>query len=107
MLLNKQNFAKAIKPKSKVIKVGDVEVKIQALSIQEQINLEKANENKDDGSPIFELVRRCCVDDKDECFLDDDMIKSMPGNIVISIFKECLEINNLNEKDIDATAKNS
>lgn len=109
MILNKENYKSIIKRKSEIVKIDNVEIKIKALSIKQQIEIEKLNnsDNNEDSLLMFELLKMCCVDDNDEVFLTDEIINTMSSTFVLKLFDKCLRINNLGEKDVEAIAKNS
>lgn len=106
MLLNKDNVKKFIKRKSKVIQFDDFEIKIIAMTIEQQLMIEKGNKEKD-GNMIFNLLKFSCVDENDDLFLSDDIINEFPSNFVLQLFEECLNLNNLAESDLENKAKNS
>ena len=109
MLLDKNNFDSLVKRKTKVIKCDGFEVKIQALLIQDQIEIEKLNakDNKEDNELVFLMLKLSCINDSGELILDDNNVKKLPSNIALHIFSECLKINGLSNDELEARAKNS
>lgn len=108
MLLNKDNFKDVVKRKVKIIKCGEFDVKIQALLIEDQLQIEKLNNDKqEDNQLVFLMLRLSCVDDNNAPVLDDDNVKKLPSDVALKLFDECLKLNGLNGKELEERAKNS
>lgn len=90
-------------------KWGDV--KIKSLSINDQIEFEKINaEKKSDSDVIFKMLLLCCIDDNNKpLFEESDLpaLKNKSSVAMLKLFKECLDLNSLNEHDLENKAKNS
>ena len=82
-LLNKDN-AKLIQRKSKTVSFEeyDLDIKLMALTLSQQLDVEETNK---DNQKAFVLA----------------------ADLTIKIFKECLQLNHLVEKDLEKLAKNS
>lgn len=88
------------------IKEYDLQINLCAMSLKDQLHLEdnsKDNKNKF----IANMLLNCCVDEHgDKLFDSCDEVEQLPADLTLIIFKECLKLNNLGEKDIENIAKN-
>lgn len=113
MLLTKEQIFACEDIRSKVVNIpqwkGDV--KIRVMSIADQIEFEALNKDKkSDTDIIFAMLSLCCIDNEGNKLFDKkDLpeIKKKSSAVILKLFKECLDLNSLNEKDLDIKAKNS
>ena len=107
-LLNKDN-AKLIQRKSKTVSFEeyDLEVKLMALTLSQQLEVEETN--KDNQSAfVLSMIQYSCVDENNAPLFDSvDDVANLPADLTIKIFKECLQLNHLVENDLEKLAKNS
>ena len=87
------------------------EVRIKALSIRDQLSFEKeaADKNQDESNLMFNLILKCCIDEKGELlFNEEDLeaIKDKSADVIVHLFKEILKINHINQDEVDGLAKN-
>ncbi len=108
MLLTKQNV-KGIKCKNTVLRIDeyDMEINLRAMSLSEQLEVEeKSKQNK--NLFISQILKNCCVDDQGQQLFDTiEDVESLPADLTLLIFKECLKLNGLGDKDVEKLAKNS
>lgn len=80
------------------------------MTIADQIEFEAMNKDKKHESDIiFSMLSLCCIDDNGEkLFCKDDLpeIQKKSSSVILRLFKECMDLNALNEKDLDTKAKN-
>lgn len=85
-------------------------IKIKALDFSQQIEFEKCKKQiTDDSELILLMLKMCIVDENNNAIFDDSTISTLRhknSNSLFKLFKECLEINALDEKSVDNTAKN-
>lgn len=113
MLLSKGQIFASEDIQSKIINVpqwnGDVKIKV--MSIEEQIEFEKLNkEKKHESDVIFAMLYLCCVDEDGNKLFDKKDLPEMQKKssaVILKLFKECLDLNSLNENDLEKQAKNS
>jgi|SRR3954463_5993545 len=106
MILNKHNFNK-IQKKTTVVecKDYDMEVKIEALSLQDQLEIDdliKADMNM----YIKEMVSRCCVDENGARIFGVEEVKNLPADMIVQVFHACCTLNKLGTNDVTKAAKN-
>lgn len=111
-LLNKHQFLAKddFEYKDVYIKELDGEIRIRALSVEDQLSFEQNAPNLEDGSELmFSLILKCCVDkDNNLLFEESDLkdIKKKSANVIITLFQEILKINQLSQDEVDTLAKN-
>jgi hypothetical protein len=95
MLLNKHN-----------VKEYDLDINLRAMSLLEQLSVEENSKlNKD--LFISQILMNCCMDENgDQLFDSIKDVESLPADLTLAIFKACLSLNNLGEKDVEKLAKN-
>ncbi len=108
MKLTRDNVKGLLTRKSKEVKVGDYEIRIIEMTIPQQLEVEKILQDKKNNSDLlFPVLKFSVVDENDQPLLDDDIINSLPAGTASSIFKHCIEINSITEKELEDRAKNS
>lgn len=108
MLLSKGNFNEIVKRRSKVVECSEFDVKIQSLLIEDQLQIEKlSNEKQEDNQLVFLMLKLSCIDDDNNLVLDDENVKKLPSDVALKLFDECLKLNGLGGNEIEQRAKNS
>lgn len=108
MLLSKGNFNEIVKRRSKVVECPEFDVKIQSLLIEDQLQIEKlSNEKQEDNQLVFLMLKLSCIDDDNNLVLDDENVKKLPSDVALKLFDECLKLNGLGGNEIEQRAKNS
>jgi hypothetical protein len=106
MLLSKDTL-KDIKKKSTVINVYGVDVKLCSMSLSQQLQIEE-NSKQDKNLFVSQILMNCCVDENDKpVFTSREDVESLPADFTLIVFKECLALNGLGDKDVEKMAKNS
>lgn len=87
------------------------EVRIRSLSIADQIEFEKlaSSENLDQATLMFNLIIKCCVDEEGDLLFEESDTKLLQGksaDVIVTLFKEILKINNINPDEVEDLAKN-
>ncbi len=99
--------------RSKIVSVPEWggDMKIRTLSIADQIEFEKSNKNKKhDSDAIFTMLTLCCVNEEGNRMFDKqdlEALQSKSSAAILRVFKECLDLNSLNDGDLEKQAKNS
>lgn len=107
MKITKDNVANLAKRLSKVVCVGEYEVRIIQMSIPQQIEIEEVSKNKKSSAEIIApMLKFCIVDDDNNQLLDDNLVNNLPANVATELFKHCVEFNSLSEKELEERAKN-
>ena len=93
------------------IKGLDGEVRIRALSIEDQIAFEKlaAADELDQASLMFSLIIKCCVDEKGALLFEEsdaEFLKEKSADVIVTLFKEILKINHIDPDEVEDLAKN-
>lgn len=104
MLINKNNLHN-LKRKEALFesKDYDVEIKLIAFTLENQLNLETEDNNKF----FCNVIRLSCVDENNQyLFKDNQEVKQLPSDLARELFYKCLELNNLGNKSIENIAKN-
>jgi hypothetical protein len=108
MKLTKDNVKGLFDRKTKEVKVGGYEIRIIEMTIPQQIEVEAIlKDNKSNAALIAPVLKFSVVDDNNELLLDDEMIKSLPAGTAATLFKHCIELNSITEKELEDRAKNS
>ena len=111
-LLSKKKFLESneYEYKDVYIKQLDGEIRVRALSIKDQLAFEETATGNDDQSELmFQLILKCCIDEDGELmFKEEDVnnLKEKSADIIVTLFKSILSINNINQEEIDNIAKN-
>jgi len=111
-LLNKHQFLAKddFEYKDVYIKELDGEIRIRALSVEDQLAFEKDASELEQGSELmFSLILKCCVDENNNTLFEEtDLkdIKKKSANVVVTLFQEILKINRIGQEEIDDLAKN-
>lgn len=108
--LNLNDIEKIDDVKTKVIDVWDGQIKIKQMGFADQIQYEKdRNKITDDSDVILALLKYCIVNEDNTPVFNDDNIKVLKtknASCLFKIFKECLELNSLDQDSVDKNAKN-
>ncbi len=108
MKLTRDNIRGLLKRKTKEIKVGEFEIKIIEMTIPQQLEVEAILQAKKSPSDLLiPVLKFCIVDDDNQPMLDDETVKDLPAGTAASIFKHCIELNSITEKELENRAKNS
>jgi hypothetical protein len=108
MKLTRDNMQGLLKRRTKEIKVGEYEIKIIEMTIPQQLEVESILQNKKSNSDLLiPVLKFCVVDDDNQPMLDDEMVKGLPAGTAATIFKQCIELNSITEKELENRAKNS
>lgn len=111
-LIDKNKFLEAAENEYKDVYIKELggEVRIQALSIEDQIKFEEQTaNNKSHSELVYSLIVNCCIDEEGNKLFEEadiDTIKKKSAHVVIKLFQEILKINQLQEDEIDRLAKN-
>ena len=105
-LLNKNNF-KNLQKKTSIVecKDYDTEIKIQALSLQDQLEIDDLIKT-DMNSYIKEMVSRCVIDEDGSKVFTTNEVESLPADLIVSVFQACCKLNKLGTHDVTDAAKN-
>lgn len=105
-LLNKHNF-KALQKKTSIVecKDYDTEIKIEALSLQDQLEIDDLIKT-DMNSYIKEMVARCVIDEDGVRVFSVDDVESLPADLTVLVFQACCKLNKLGTHDVTDAAKN-
>lgn len=113
MLLDFNTISKVEDVKTKIIdmqKEWGGDIRIKAFNFSKQIEFEKRKSNvKDDSDLILIMLEMSIVDENDEPIFNKDnieVLKKKNSQALFKIFKECLQINALDESGIEDKAKN-
>jgi len=112
VLLNKDDILKARDSKYLVVNVPEWggDVKLKTMSVAEQIQYEKLQEDKDNNSLILNMLIFCCVDEDDnKLFEKEDLVElqKKSAHPICHLFREALKLNSLSQKNVEEGAKNS
>ena len=111
-LISKKKFLESndYEYKDIYIRQLDGEIRVRALSIKDQLAFEELATGHDDQSELmFQLILKCCIDENGELmFNEEDVInlKEKSADIIVTLFKAILNINNIDQKEVDDLAKN-
>lgn len=110
MLLTKENASAALlkSRKSKIVECGEFEVRVAALTISQQLIIEKVSQGTEDKSMLIcHMLSLCCVDgDGNPIFDSPEEADKFPAEIAIKLFNECLAISAIEEGALEDKAKN-
>jgi len=88
----------------------DGEIRVRALSIKDQLAFEELASGHDDQSELmFQLILKCCIDEDGELMFDEEDVinlKEKSADIIVTLFKAILNINNIDQNEVDNLAKN-
>ncbi len=108
MKLTKENLKGLLTRKTKEIKVGEYEIKIIEMTIPQQLEVENILKDKKNNTElIVPVLKFSVVDEDNQPILDDEIIKRLPAGTAATIFKQCIELNSISEKELENRAKNS
>lgn len=108
MKLTKDNVKNLTNRRSKIIHVGEYEIKIIEMTIPQQLEIESIlKEKKSNSDLIIPVIKFSVVDDNNQMLLDDEIINNLPAHVAAELFKHCIEFNSIDEKDLENRAKNS
>lgn len=108
MKLSKANIKGLLNRKSKEVRVGEYDIRIIEMTIPQQLEVEKILKDKQSNADLLlPVLKFSVVDDNDQPLLDDETINSLPASIAANIFKHCIELNSITEKELEDRAKNS
>jgi hypothetical protein len=111
-LISKKKFLESndYEYKDIYIRQLDGEIRVRALSIKDQLAFEELATGNDDQSELmFQLILKCCIDEDGELmFNEEDVInlKEKSADIIVTLFKAILNINNIDQNEVDNLAKN-
>lgn len=107
MKLNKDNLKGLLSRKSKEVNVGGYDIRIIEMTIPQQLEIERILKDKQSNADLLAPVLKfSVVDDNDQPLLDDETINALPASIAANIFKHCIELNSITEKELENRAKN-
>jgi hypothetical protein len=88
----------------------DGEVRVRALSIKDQLAFEELATGNDNQSELmFQLILKCCIDEDGEFLFNEkdvEALKEKSADIIVTLFKAILSINNIDQDEVDQLAKN-
>lgn len=111
-VINKQQFLDSCGTEHKDVHIAKLggSIRIKTMSLEEQINFEKATSNlKNHSEIVYELLLICCLDENNNPLFvkeDLDLIKKKSANVLLEVFNEIIKINRLDQSEIDELAKN-
>lgn len=107
MKLTKDNMKGLTSRTSKTITVGEYEIRIIEMTIPQQLEIERIIQAKKSNSELLlPVLKFSVVDENDNPILDDDTINSLSANTAATIFQECIALNSISDKELEARAKN-
>lgn len=111
-LLNKDDFFAIIDSRYTTVKVGNGEIRLKSMSIEDQLSYEKDLQNKDNYNRdlVLGLIMRCCVDENDnKLFSIDDLenLQKKSTDLILKVFNAAKDLNDLKQDELEAQAKNS
>ncbi len=110
MLLNKNNLQELLinKRQSRIVSIDDFDVRLLAMTLDQQLKIEAlSKESKGNNHLVNAMLQFSCVDEAGSpLFGSDDEVNSIPANIAVRLFTECLAINGIDDKALESKAKN-
>lgn len=108
MKLTKDNVSKLSDRRTKVVNVGEWEIKIIEMTIPQQLQVEEVIRDKKSNSDlIVPVLKYSVVDDDNNLIFDDETINTLPAGLAANLFKHCIEFNSIDEQELEERAKNS
>lgn len=113
MLLSKDQILACSDLRSEVVSMPEWggEIKIKAMSVEDQIEFEKLNKKCKDASEIVcNTLLFCCVNENGDRLFDEADIKLLQKKSFRSVeklFRACLALNSLDPGALEKEAKNS
>jgi hypothetical protein len=112
MLVNKKEWLLKSDRKREEVHIVELDATflMQSMSVRDQIAYEKEiKNNKEEHDAVFGLIKRVCIcEDGSPLFDEQDMelLGNKSTNGIMALFKECLRVNSISDKDLEEMAKN-